>query len=57
MKYQYAVVETLNGNYRLKSLEKAEASLDSIEMELYGDTMEDIKAQYKEHVKELKQYA
>lgn len=55
MKLQYAIIETLNGNYRLKELSKAEKSLDSIELELYGDTIEDIKAQYKQHLNELKE--
>jgi len=55
MKLQYAIIETINGNYRLKELSKAEKSLDAIELELYGDNIEDIKAQYKQHMKELKE--
>jgi|TARA_R110000787_G_scaffold3120_2_gene12513 hypothetical protein len=54
-KLQYALVETLNLNYILKPLEKAEARGDSIEMEFYGNTMEEIKAQKKEHMKMLKE--
>ena len=51
---QYALVETLNGNWVLKPLEKAEARGDSIEMEFYGETMEDIRAQKNEHMKMLR---
>jgi len=55
MKLQYAIIETLNGNYRLKQLAKAEKDLDSIEFELYGDTMKEIKSDYKAHLNELKE--
>ena len=55
MKLQYAIIETLNGNYRLKQLDKAEKALDQIEFELYGDTMQEIKADYKHHLNELKE--
>ena len=54
-KLQYAIIITIDGNYRLKTLEKAEKAFDDIEMELYGDTLMDIKGQYKEHINELKQ--
>lgn len=43
----YALVETLNGNYVLKPLAKAEARGDSIEMEFWGPDMDSIKAQKK----------
>jgi len=55
MKLQYAIIETLNGNYRLKQLDKAEKAMDSIEFELYADTLDDIKIQYKAHLNELKE--
>jgi hypothetical protein len=51
---EYALVETLNLNYILKPLAKAEARGDSIEMEFYGTSMEDIKAQKKEHMAQMK---
>lgn len=54
-KLQYALVETLNLNYVLKPLEKAMANYDTIEMEFYGNTMEDIKTQKKDHMKIMKQ--
>ena len=50
----YALVETLNGNWVLKTVEKAEKNYDSIEMEFYGNTMEDIRAQKNEHLKMLR---
>ena len=53
-KLQYALVETLNGNWVLKTLEKAEKNYDSIEMEFYGNTMEDIKEQKNAHMKLLR---
>jgi hypothetical protein len=46
---EYALVLTLNSNYILKPLAKAEARGDDIEMEFYG-TMESIKQQKKEHL-------
>ena len=62
MKLRYAIVETLNGNFILKALDKESIGLncrmlketDNIEMELYSDTLEDIKKQYRQHIKELK---
>tara|TARA_R110000868_G_scaffold4787_2_gene29764 strand:+ start:201 stop:446 length:246 start_codon:yes stop_codon:yes gene_type:complete len=51
---EYALVETLNGNYILKPLAKAEARGDSIEIEFYGTSMEDIKAQKNEHMAQMK---
>jgi len=51
---EYALVETLNGNYTLKPLAKAEARGDSIEIEFYGTSMEDIKAQKNEHMAQMK---
>ncbi len=54
-KLQYALVETLNLNYVLKPLEKAMANYDNIEMEFYGNTMEEIKAQKKDHMKMMKE--
>lgn len=50
----YALVETLNGNYVLKPLAKAEARGDSIEMEFWGPDMDSIKAQKKEHIAQMK---
>jgi hypothetical protein len=49
---EYAIIEKGNG-FALKPLAKADAAGDSIEFELYADTMEEIKAQYKAHVKSL----
>jgi len=54
MKLQYAIIETLEGNYKLKQLQKAEKALDNIEYELYGDTMQEIERDYRQHIKELK---
>ena len=51
---EYALVLTLNSNYILKPLAKAEARGDDIEMELYGPDMESIKAQKKAHLAEMK---
>ena len=48
----YAIVLTLNGNYILKPIDKVRYS-DDVEIELYGDSVEDIKAQYKAHLKQL----
>jgi myosin-crossreactive antigen len=50
----YALVETLNGNYVLKPLAKAEARGDSIEMEFWGPDMDSIKAQKREHIAQMK---
>jgi len=50
---EYALVLTLNSNYILKPLAKAEARGDDIEIELYG-TMESIKQQKKEHLAQMK---
>ena len=49
---EYAIVETLNGNYRLKELSKVNDT-DIIEIELYG-TLEQVKLEYKQHIKQLK---
>jgi len=50
---EYALVLTLNSNYILKPLAKAESRGDDIEMEFYG-SMESIKAQKKEHMAQMK---
>ena len=50
---EYALVLTLNSNYILKPLAKAEARGDDIEMEFYG-TIESIKAQSKQHLAQMK---
>ena len=50
---EYALVLTLNNNYILKPLAKAEAKGDDIEIELYG-TMESIKQQKKQHLAQMK---
>jgi hypothetical protein len=55
MKLQYAIIEDLNGDYKLKTLEKAEKDFDSIEYEIYSDTLDDVKTQYKAHLNELKE--
>lgn len=49
---EYAIIESLDG-FKLKPLAKADAAGDSIEFELYADTMAEIKAQFKAHVKSL----
>jgi len=56
MKLQYAIVETLEGTYKLKPLAQAEKAYDYIEYELYADTLAEIKKQYKEHMNELKEH-
>ena len=50
---EYALVLTLNSNYILKPLAKAEARGDDIEMEFYR-TIESIKAQSKQHLAQMK---
>jgi len=50
---EYALVLTLNSNYILKPLAKAEARGDDIEIELYG-TIESIKQQKKQHLAQMK---
>jgi len=50
---QYNIVETLNGNLVLKTVEKTK-ELDSIELEIYAISLEDAKRQFKAHKKELK---
>lgn len=49
----YAIVETLNGNYILKEESKVKYS-DYVEIELYGESLEDIKKQFKQHLKDMK---
>lgn len=49
----WAIVETLNGKYKLKTLAAADKAGDSIELELYG-TKEEAQKQFKQHLKELK---
>jgi hypothetical protein len=48
----YAIVETLNGNYRLKELSKVKDT-DIVEMELYGK-LNKVKAEYRQHIKNLR---
>jgi hypothetical protein len=55
MKLHYAIIEDLNGNYKLKTLSQAEKAFDNIEMEIYGDTLAEIKTEYKAHLNELKE--
>ena len=50
---EWAIIETLNGNYKLKTLAAADKVGDSIELELYG-TKEEAQKQFKQHLKELK---
>lgn len=54
-KYQYAVIQTLMGNFRLKELSKAITNNDYIEIELYSDSMNTINSEYKAHMKYLKE--
>ncbi len=51
-KTEFALVETLNGNYILKPMNKVKDS-DSIEQEFYG-TKEEVKKESRKHIKELK---
>ena len=50
---EYAAVMTLNGNLILKEQSKVKET-DEVEIELYGVTIEDIKKQFNDHKKELK---
>lgn len=50
----FAIIETLNGNMILKPIEKVR-ELDNIEIELYADSLEDAKLQFKQHKKELRE--
>lgn len=52
---EYAVILTLNGNLVLKPMEKVK-EIETIEMELYGTTLEDIKAEFKNFKKENKDF-
>ena len=49
----WAIVETLNGNFKLKTLLAADKNNDSIELEIFGNK-EAAKRQFKKHIKELK---
>lgn len=49
----YCIIQTLNGNFRLKELSKVNLNTDSIELELYG-TFDNVKIEYKNHIKDLK---
>ena len=51
-KSEFALVETLNGNYILKPMNKVKDS-DSIEQEFYG-AKEEVKKESRKHIKELK---
>ena len=52
---QYAIIMNLQGEYKLKQLDKAEKAYDAIEFELYDNTMQGIKSQFKGHLNELKE--
>jgi hypothetical protein len=47
----YYVIETLNGNLRLK---ESASELDSVEIEIYAVNIADAKEQFKQHKKDLK---
>tara|TARA_R110000737_G_C14247654_1_gene426040 strand:- start:169 stop:417 length:249 start_codon:yes stop_codon:yes gene_type:complete len=49
---EFALVETLNGNYVLKPMSKVK-DLDSIEQEFYG-TKEEVKKESRKHINELR---
>lgn len=49
---EYAIIETLNLNYRLKELSKVQEG-ECVEMELFG-TFDECKQQMKQHINELK---
>lgn len=49
----YAMIETLNGNYKLKTLSEADKANDNVEIEFYG-TNKEVKQQFKKHLKQLK---
>lgn len=51
----YAIILTLNGNLVLKPIDKVKDT-DSLEMELYGDTLNDIKVKFKQFKKENKEF-
>ena len=50
----WAAVQTINGNYKLKTLAAADKAGDSIEQEFYG-TKEEAQQQFKQHLKQLKE--
>ena len=54
MKKAYMIVETLNGNLVLKPSEKVKET-EYVEIELYADSLEDAKLQFKQHKQELKE--
>jgi hypothetical protein len=51
----YAIVRTLNDNLILKEQTKLKET-DEVEIEIYGNNIQDINTQFKEHKKELKEY-
>ena len=51
---QYAIIQTLEGSFKLMPLDKAEKGFNDIELELYDNSLEGIKKQYREHIKLLK---
>ena len=51
---QYAIIQTLDGSFKLMTLDKAEKGFNDIELELYDNSLEGIKKQYREHIKFLK---
>jgi hypothetical protein len=51
---QYAIIQTLNGSYKLTTLDKAERGFNDIELELYDNKIEGIKKQFHDHIKLLK---
>ena len=51
---QYAIIQTLDGSLKLMTLDKAEKGFNDIELELYDNSLEGIKKQYREHIKFLK---
>lgn len=51
---EWAAVQTINGNYKLKTLAAADKAGDSIEQEFYG-TKEEAQQQFKQHLKQLKE--
>ena len=52
MPKEYALVETLSGNYKLKELDQVK-EWESVEMEFYG-ALADVKAESKKHLDELR---
>jgi hypothetical protein len=54
MKTEYAIIETLNGNLRLKEASKTKLT-EYVQDFIYAESLEDAKEQFKQYKKELRE--